>query len=177
MTLPANIRVNASAPFPAIVKGQGVIVVNKSNGIWTISLNFGGLVQQSPVADPTNTLVLIWNKLTGVFNTTTLNQLSGSKVIRKVGGGGQPTSPYAAQVSDDVILVYAVPFTITVDWSTRTSPLRIVDQSGAALPANPITITPAAGQTQLASVNYSYLIDGSGGSITLTPLPDGTGAY
>ena len=70
----------------------------------------------------------------------------------------------------------AAAFTVTVDWSARAKPLRIVDGKGDAN-VNNITITPAAGQTQMATVNYSYVIDGAGGSITLTPLPDGSGAY
>jgi hypothetical protein len=88
-------------------------------------------------------------------------------------------SPYAAQRGDDTLIVKQVtgaPFTITVDWSTRSRPLTIVDGKGDAA-TNNITITPASGQSQLASVNFSYVIDGNGGSITLTPLPDGSGAY
>lgn len=38
MTLPANIRVNLSAPFPAFVRGGSGIGVTKTNGVWTISL-------------------------------------------------------------------------------------------------------------------------------------------
>jgi hypothetical protein len=42
---------------------------------------------------------------------------------------------------------------------------------------NNISVTPAAGQTQMGTVNYTYIIDGRGGSITLTPLPSLNGAY
>lgn len=87
--------------------------------------------------------------------------------------------PYAALPTDEVLIVKQVvgaPFTVTVDWSLRTRGLRVVDGRGDAS-VNNITITPAPGQTQLASFNYSYVIDGNGGSITLTPLPDNTGAY
>src|SRR5579883_1283738 len=48
MTLPANIRVNVSAPFPALVKGSGLIAVGKSNGVWTVSFNALGLGVQTP---------------------------------------------------------------------------------------------------------------------------------
>jgi hypothetical protein len=44
MALPANIRVNLSAPFPALVIGGGGIAVAKNNGVWTISLVSGQLV-------------------------------------------------------------------------------------------------------------------------------------
>ena len=40
MTLPANIRVNVRAPFPSrVVAGPG-IALSKSNGIWTVGLDY-----------------------------------------------------------------------------------------------------------------------------------------
>ena len=39
MNLPANIRVNTSFPFPALVQGSGPITLTKINGIWTIGYN------------------------------------------------------------------------------------------------------------------------------------------
>lgn len=175
MTLPANIRVNASAPFPATVKGSGVVAISKANGIWTVSLNFGAVAKTAIVADPANTYTLVWNALTGVFSLVVLSGIASNKSVKTLTAPG----PYAAQPSDDVLIVkqlIAAAFTVTVDWSQRANPLRIVDGKGDAN-VNNITITPLAGQSQLATVNYSYIIDGAGGSITLTPLPDGTGAY
>jgi hypothetical protein len=178
MSVVANIRINTSAPFPATVKGGGLIAIAKTAGnIWTVSLNFAAVAELGVVSDPANSVVLIWNILTGVYNTVPIAQIFSSKVITKVGGAGQPVTPYAAQPNDEVILVYAVPFTVNVNWAGRTKPLRVVDQTGNASVGSPITITPSAGQTQLAQLNYSYTIDGAGGSITLTPLPDGSGAY
>jgi hypothetical protein len=179
MSLPANIRVNLSAPFPATVKGSGVVAVAKANGIWTVSLNFAALPLSAGVADPPNTYTLVWNWITGVFSLIPISAVSGSKVVKILTGVGGFISPYAALPGDDVLIVKqaaGAPFTVTVDWSQRSKPLRVVDGKGDAA-VNKITITPAAGQSQLASVNYSYIIDGNGGSITLTPLPDGTGGY
>jgi hypothetical protein len=174
MTLPANIRVNMSAPFPATVKGAGPIGISKQNGIWTVQLNYGALVALPSAGDPANSLVLIWNAVTGVYSLIPISAVNGSKVIQTLVAA---ESPYTALPTDEVLLIKDVPFTVNVDWSSRTKALRVVDASGAASVGSPITITPAAGQTQLASVNYLYLIDGAGGSITLTPLPDQTGAY
>lgn len=87
--------------------------------------------------------------------------------------------PYTALPSDDVLIVkqaVGAPFTINVDWSLRTRALRVVDGKGDAA-TNNITITPSTGQTQMALVNFSYVIDGNGGTVTLTPLPDRSGAY
>jgi hypothetical protein len=175
MTLPANVRVNIGAPFPATVKGGGVIGVLKQNGIWTITLNFGGLAQFPTIADPTNSFVLIWNALTGLFTLVPPSAVFSSKVTKTLTAPG----PYVALPTDEVLIVkqlVGAPFAITVDWSSRTKGLRVVDGKGDAS-INNITITPAAGQTQLASLNYVYVIDRNGASMTLTPLPDNTGAY
>lgn len=179
MTQPANIRVNIGAPFPSIVKGIGPLAITKQNGIWTVALGFSGLLRQAPVPDPVNSYVLVWNAQTGVFTLAQLNAVSQSKVVKILSGAGAYTSPYAALPDDEVLIVkqgVGAPFMITVDWSLRTKPLRVVDGKGDAA-VNNITITPANGQTQMAALNYSYVIDGNGGSITLTPLPDKTGAY
>jgi len=179
MTLPANIRVNIGAPFPSIVKGAGIVSVAKVNGIWTVGLNFAGLAKNAAIVDPANTYVLVWNAVTGVFALVLASAIAASKVTKILNGVGAFASPYAALPGDDVLIVKqaaGAPFTVTVDWSLRSKSLRIVDGKGDAA-ANNITITPSAGQTQLAVVNYSYVIDGNGGSITLTPLPDATGAY
>jgi hypothetical protein len=175
MSLPASIRINPQVPFPALVTGSGLVAVSKNNGIWTISLNFTALAQQQVVVDPTNTYVLAYNVATGVSSLVQIAAASSAKNVKVLTAAG----PYAALPSDDVLIVkqlVGAAFTVTVDWSQRARPLRIVDGKGDAN-VNNITITPTAGQTQLATVNYSYIIDGAGGSITLTPLPDNSGAY
>lgn len=174
-SLPYNIRVNVNVPFPALVAGANGIKVTKQNGIWTIAADYTAFSQNSSVADPVNSFTLVWNALTGVFTLVQISAVSNLKVVKTLNAAG----PYSALPTDDVLIVNqtaGAPFTVNVDWSTRTKPLRVVDGKGDAA-TNNITITPAAGQTQLASVNYSYIIDGNGGSITLTPLPNGTGAY
>lgn len=179
MTLPASIRVNIGAPFPSLVKGSGLVAISKANGIWTVALNFAA-VQKSPVVpDPANTYVLVWNALTGVYTLVPMSNVSQQKITRILTGVAPFNSPYAAQPSDDVLIVKqgaANPFAITVDWSQRTTPLKIVSGDTVANFAN-ITITPKAGQTQLTVVNGPVLIVNAGGSVVLTPLPDGSGAY
>lgn len=180
MTLPANIRVNTAAPFPSRVTGSGLVAVAKSNGIWTVSINFAGVAKTAVLPDPANTYVPAWNALTNVVSMVPISGINAaSRTVKILTGVGALASPYAALPGDDVLIVKqaaGAPFTVTVDWSQRLKSLRVVDGKGDAA-INNITITPAAGQTQLAVVNYSYPIDGNGGSIMLTPLPDGTGAY
>lgn len=170
--LPYNLRVNTKVNFPSLVAGASGIKITKSNGIWTVKLDYSLFSQFPLIPDPANTFVLTWNALTGFYALVPASAVSQSKSIITLSTG----STYAAQPTDEVILVKSLPMAITVNWSGRTKPLRVVDALGSAS-ANNITITPTAGQTQMASVNYVYTIDGNGGSITLTPLPDGTGAY
>lgn len=173
--LPYNIRVNVNAPFPARVQGAAGVTVTKQNGTWTIALNYAAFQQSGTVADPINTYVLVWNAITGVFSAVPISAIAAIRSVKTLTAAG----PYTALPADEVLIVnqtVGAAFTVNVDWSQRSKPLRIVDGKGDAASHN-ITITPAAGQTQLASVNYSYVIDGNGGSITLTPLPDGSGAY
>ena len=173
MTLPASIRINAQFPFPSLVQGSGPIAISKTNGIWTVSLNYEAIGQFTSIPNPATTYSLAWDASTNIYYLIPLSSVSGIKVVKTITSAG----PYTAQPTDEVLIInFAGAFTVNVDWSVRTKPLRVVDGSGAAA-TNNITITPATGQTQLASTNYSYVIDGNGGSITLTPLPNGTGAY
>ncbi|WP_445222264.1 hypothetical protein ACKWRH_21655 [Bradyrhizobium sp. Pa8] len=176
MTLPANMRVATSVPFPSQVKGAGVIQLAKVNGVWTVSLNFARLLPGvAVVPNPATTYTLVYDSTTGVYYLVQLAAIATNKVVRILTAAG----PYAALPGDDVLIVkqvVAAPFNITVDWSARTNPLTVVDGKGDAQ-VNNISITPGAGQTQMAAVDYVYKIDGNGGSITLTPLPDRTGAY
>jgi hypothetical protein len=178
-SLPYNVRVNVNVPFPALVAGASGIKVTKQNGIWTIATDFTAFTSAAAVSDAVNSVILIQNLVTGMFFRVPINALSSAKTVKTLIGTGGTASPYTALPTDDVLIVNqttGAPFTVNVDWSHRTNPLRVVDGKGDAV-TNNITITPLTGQTQLASVNYSYIIDGNGGSITLTPLPNGTGAY
>jgi hypothetical protein len=178
-SLPYNLRVNVNVPFPALVAGANGIKVSKSNGIWTIAADYTAFAQATSVPDATNAYTLVWNAVSGQFTLVQVGALQNLKAVKILDGTTGLSSPYTALPTDEVLIVKqasGAPFTVNVDWLSRTRPLRVVDGKGDAS-TNNITITPAAGQTQLAEVNYSYVIDGNGGSITLTPLPDGSGAY
>ncbi len=43
MAMPANIRVNAQTPFPALVSGVNGVTVTKNNGVWTVGLTAGAI--------------------------------------------------------------------------------------------------------------------------------------
>lgn len=173
MSLVANIRTNIGATFPSLVKGGGPIGIQKLNSIWTVTLNFGALQAVGVVPNPSSTYQLVWDASTNIYYTLLLGALSTAAQKIVVGAG-----PYTAQPADQVLIIQqTAPFTVNVDWSTRAGrPLRVVDGQGNA-PAWPISITPAAGQTQMGQVNYTYIIDGAGGSILLTPISNLSGAF
>lgn len=174
-SLPYNVRVNVNVPFPALVTGAVGIKVTKANGLWTIAADYTSFAQAATLPDPANSFVLVWNAVSGLFVLVPASAVNSSKVVKTLIAAG----PYTALPTDEVLIINqtaGAAFTVNVDWSQRTKPLRVVDGKGDAA-TNNITITPANGQTQLAEVNFSYIIDGNGGSITLTPLPDGSGAY
>lgn len=75
MTLPANIRVNVAAPFPAKVKGSGPVTINKQNGIWTVGFSIAAVGAMPVATDPAVVNVLLWNTLLNTFQQTPVNAL------------------------------------------------------------------------------------------------------
>jgi hypothetical protein len=99
----------------------------------------------------------------------------GSRVKRTVTVAGAVT----ADPEDEIIIINKTSgeaTVVNVDWSARTTALTIVDGKGDAA-TNNITIVPETGQTQYAVVDYVVTIDQDGDSVTLSPLPDGTGGF
>jgi hypothetical protein len=100
---------------------------------------------------------------------------AGSRVKRTVTVAGAVT----ADAEDEIIIINKTvgeATVVNVDWSARTTALTVVDGKGDAA-TNNITIVPATGQTQYAAVDYVITIDQDGDSVTLSPLPDGTGGF
>jgi hypothetical protein len=86
----------------------------------------------------------------------------------------------AADDADDIIISKTVGAATTATLPSAAlapkRPKKIIDgKSDASI--NKITIIPVTGQTVWGRINYQPFIDGDGGMIELTPLPDGTGWY
>lgn len=79
--LPANIRVNAAFPFPALVTGSGPISIGKANGIWTVGYNPNVFPVSNPPAGslPTD-YVLVWDSVQGVFVQVPLSVIASGAV-------------------------------------------------------------------------------------------------
>jgi hypothetical protein len=93
MTLPANIRINTSLPFPALAKGSGPVVVSKVNGVWTIGLSFAVVGQQlpPPANFPTDYL-LVYDSIANTFFKMSLSALAtfgAGRTQRSITSSGQ----------------------------------------------------------------------------------------
>lgn len=159
MTLPANIRINMSAPFPATVKGGGPVAIAKRNGIWTVGFTIANLPALPLGVDPTKVQLLVWNPVPGVFqNITIAALLSASTAPTKIDA---TVSPYLPLVGDTFLYVDTSAGPVEIDLAlaaTRNgSVLSIKDVTGHAA-ANNITIKPAAGETLDGYTNAAPLV-------------------
>lgn len=179
--IPANIRVNIGAPFPARVSGASYITVVKYNGLWTIVPNYSLLGAPIGNLDPTVKEVVIYDVGTGVFNVITLATLVATftNSYRMVTAAGDVT----VLASDSVILLNKGTGAATnIDLPTSASrnglPITVKDYKGDAN-TNNITFVPASGETidgydaSDAAANGLALIDIALGKKTLNPLASG----
>ncbi|NPU63392.1 hypothetical protein HL667_00080 [Bradyrhizobium sp. 83012] len=101
-----------------------------------------------------------------------------SRTQRVVTAAGAVT--VTADDADDVIIRKTVGAATAVTMPDAAAapkrPKKIVDGKGDAN-TNNITIAVQIGQTMMGIINGTYTIDGNGGMVELTPLPDGTGWY
>lgn len=137
--------------FPALVSVTSPLVLIKDGLSYAFSLDINALV------------------------STIGSNFVSHRIQRTVTAAGAVT---AASTDDIIVLNKAVgeATTVNVDFSSRTRPLTIVDGKGDAA-TNNITIVPTTGQSIYAVTNGTAVIDGNGGSVTLTPLASGAGAF
>lgn len=180
MSLPANIRINARVPFPSLVQGAAYISLTKVNGIWTIAPNWTTLAQLSSISDPTLKEVIVYDIVSGQFNTVSLATLltilsSNYRVV---------TSGTTVLSSDTTILVElasaaAINIVLPTSASRNGLPITVKDYNGTASGTYPITFVPASGETidgfsaSAAAANGIALIDVAYGRKTLNPLTSG----
>jgi hypothetical protein len=181
MTLPANIRVNASAPFPARVQGQAYIGISKNNGIWTIGPDYSLVEPLQGVPDATIEEVIVYNSVTGVYNTVPLAVLIAATtgIYRIVTDAGD-----VQIASTDITIVMnksvGAPTNIILPPSANRQglPVTVKDLKQDAN-TNNITFVPASGETidgysaTAAAANGVALIDIDNDSKTVYPLASG----
>jgi hypothetical protein len=141
--------------FPAVVTVASPLVLVKTGVVYAFSLNITALLAS----------------IIPVLGTSFVS-LRVQRIVTAAGA-------IAAGAADDIIIVkktVGAATTVNVNWAVMTRPLTIVDGKADAN-TNNITIVPSAGQTQYGTADYQVVIDGNGGSVTLTPLADGSGSF
>jgi hypothetical protein len=175
MALPANIRVNVSAPFPALVKGSGVITLAKANGIWTIGLTYNQLgVQTPPVPNYPTDYVLVYDSVAQTYFKMPLSGLPiPGRPQRSVTAG-----PVVIAGADQILnlnLGASLVITLPSYLIRQGVPLTFTDASknaGAVFYAQ--TIAAAIGEK--IDANASIPLNVPGQTITLMPFNDGVNA-
>lgn len=104
-SLPYNIRVNVSVPFPALVRGAAGLKVTKTNGIWTIQPDFSALAPGIPPQSQfVDSYLEVWNSQTGIYSTVSfasLQSLIGVLSYTNVTAAGT----YTALITDNILLI------------------------------------------------------------------------
>ncbi len=144
MSLPATIRINLAAPFPAQVKAAGPVTLSKQNGVWTASFNILGLGALADGTDPTTVVVVVQSLATNTFYQATLAQVlaAASNSPTKISSAN---SPYPVKLTDNLIYVDTSTGPVEIDLAAANtrggSPLTIKDITGNAA-VNNVTIKP-----------------------------------
>ena len=165
MALPANIRVNTSAPFPSLVTASGPITLAKANGIWKIGFSIAMLGVEN-VPNPATTYLLLFDSIAGNFFKIPLASLpiTGARVQRSITGAGSlpiASTDQILNVNSGPGLIIPIPLAVTRGGAPFTFNL---------LPgSSPVTLT-ATGPDTLDG--QASLVLNSGG-VTLTPYTDG----
>lgn len=174
MAVPLNIRVNTSAPFPALTNSTAPVSVTKQNGIWTVGLSFTQLATQvPPPANFPNDYVLVWDNNAKIFFQVSLSTLvalaGGARTQRSI-----TVSPVVIISTDSILNININTGTPTCSLpaaSTRSGvPLTFKDVAGH-FGAHPLTITPNGGDTIDGA--SSLVLQNNFQSTTLVPFTDG----
>lgn len=176
MTLPATIRANVRANFPARVIGAGPISIAKSNGVWSIGFSIESLGAPSPLLNTNPFELVAQDPSTGILYSLTAGQLWGSgALLRRTIAQG---ATIAANTSDGDILVGSGSSAATTvnlfAASLAARPISIVDTTGNA-GTNNITIN-ASGSDKINGQS-AIVIAADYGAMTLYPLVGGGGWY
>jgi hypothetical protein len=172
MTLPANVRINLSAPFPSLVTSSGPVTVAKSNGIWTIGFSVMALGQQTPpTINYATDFLYVYDSVAQTAFRASLSQLG------LAGGGNQRyvnAAPVAILPTDLYVhLNLGASSTITLpSFTARSGVPLIIKDVGMQATAFPQTIQPVGGETIDGFGSVS--LNTNGQAIRLVPSTDGS---
>lgn len=153
MSAPANIRVNTSVPFPALVRGSGMITIAKSFGQWIVGFSMSSLSRSVPTPAALATdYVLVYDSIANSYSRVALTDLAAASV------SVLPTfltaaGTYTVTTETSLLVNRTVPAAANIQLPTAASrngiPIIIKDYAGNAATYNS-TILP----------NGAELIDG-----------------
>lgn len=173
MTMPANVRVNAQFPFPALVTGSGPITIGKANGIWQVGFTIGAFTSINPPAQNYSTDYLLgYDTANSVFFKVSIANLAaalqGARNQRSV-----TASPIVVAGTDGILNcnINAAAACALPAAATRNGVSLTFKDLGQAMTHN-ITITPNGAET-IDGVNAPVVISNNYGYITLVPFNDG----
>jgi hypothetical protein len=173
-----SIRVNTQVPFPAMVTASGPITLAKNVGVWNIGFTIAAFATQNPPVQnfPLDFLLGFDGNVGAFFKISLTNLINAATPPSPIRTQRLATaSPITVLTTDQIInvnIATGTPACTLPAASTRAgNPLTFKDVGGN-FAANPLTITPAAGDN----------IDGGGAItlstnrqvITLVPANDGT---
>lgn len=173
MNLPANIRVNAQLPFPALVTGTGPITIGKLNGIWQVGFTINAFGSQNPpIGNYPTDFLLAYDSVAKTFFKVSITNLQATTAIARLQRSVTAT-PIVIAGTDQILncnIAAAAACTLPTAASRNGQPLTFKDLGQAA--AHNITITPNGAET-IDGANSAVVIKNNFGWITLVPFNDG----
>ena len=170
MTLPANIRVNAMLPFPALVTGTGPITIGKVNGIWQVGFTINAFGSQNPpLANYPTDFVLAYDVVNKTFFKVSLASLGigGARTQRSV-----TATPIVIASTDQILncnINVAAACALPAAATRNGVPLTFKDLGQAT--AHNITLTPDGAETIDGATIYKLTANYQW--VTLVPFNDG----
>lgn len=155
--------------FPAKVRAENFLTIDKANGVYTFDVDYT-LLNQDAIVDPTTTIVAVFDETAGIFKQTTLSALisSAAQIEQHVTSAGPVNIlPNAGIVRVDQTVGAAITLNMPLA-SAKTSPVLICDWKGDA-GTNPITIALSGSDTFPGGLT-TWTIDGDNGSVFLRPI-------
>jgi|ERR1051326_240179 hypothetical protein len=174
MASPANIRVSARFPFPALAVGSAPVKVTKAAGVYTIALDVQDLGAHVPsVADLAQEYWIVWDAIRLTYFKVALSTLGigGARLQRAA-----TASPIVVAPNDQVInfnVNAALAHCVLPSSATRNGvPLTFKDAGGHAGAHNLIFDT-TGGETMDGIASGGVKINTNYGEITFVPYNDG----
>jgi hypothetical protein len=169
MTQPANLRVNAAVPFPAMVQGSGPITVAKNAGRFIIGFAAQLLGLQNPLANALADQVLVWDPIAKSLILTSVNTIvsTGGPQRSITAAGNLPIT--AADVILNINNVADLTPVVPLAAPRLGTPLTFKNLPGSHVQ----TLQRTGADTFDGAATYGL---GAGQSVTLRPYNDGVNA-